>query len=170
MFDAWGKFPEGVLDGHINAFGDFDECLGIEVRNLQVLNTEYSSISRNFGARYCTTFAADYYTAMQPSQAQSFGTRDHSSIVKPQKAVSAVELLRKLMTQTVGSRLPMLPSIAMCMPNSCSQTDIQRFFSNVLSLVYNAINVDPTKMPYPFVALCSEKQKSDFSTGDISIM
>jgi hypothetical protein len=31
VFDAWGKQPtEGILTGHLNALGDFDECIGID--------------------------------------------------------------------------------------------------------------------------------------------
>lgn len=29
MIDAWGKIPEGILSGHVNSLGDFDECLGV---------------------------------------------------------------------------------------------------------------------------------------------
>lgn len=33
MFDANAKFPSGVLNGNINQFGDFDQCMGVASRN-----------------------------------------------------------------------------------------------------------------------------------------
>lgn len=30
MFDTWGKFQEGILNGNIHNFGDFDQCLNFE--------------------------------------------------------------------------------------------------------------------------------------------
>lgn len=30
MFDATGKIPSGILNGNVNQFGDFDECLGLQ--------------------------------------------------------------------------------------------------------------------------------------------
>lgn len=30
MYDATAKIPSGLLNGNINQFGDFDECVGIE--------------------------------------------------------------------------------------------------------------------------------------------
>lgn len=45
MIDAWGKIPEGILSGHVNSFGDFDECLGI----LSAVVEEESE----FRGRYC---------------------------------------------------------------------------------------------------------------------
>lgn len=30
MFDATAKLPSGILNGNINQYGDFDECLSVE--------------------------------------------------------------------------------------------------------------------------------------------
>ena len=30
VIDSWGKLPEGILRGHVNAMGDFDECIGVQ--------------------------------------------------------------------------------------------------------------------------------------------
>lgn len=30
MYDATAKIPSGLLNGNINQFGDFDECIGIQ--------------------------------------------------------------------------------------------------------------------------------------------
>jgi hypothetical protein len=29
VVDSWGKIPEGILSGHLNTFGDWDECVGV---------------------------------------------------------------------------------------------------------------------------------------------
>lgn len=30
MFDATAKVPSGILNGNVNQYGDFDECLSVE--------------------------------------------------------------------------------------------------------------------------------------------
>lgn len=31
MFDAFGKLPNGFINGNINALGDYDQCLSVNV-------------------------------------------------------------------------------------------------------------------------------------------
>lgn len=50
MLDAWAKPPEGLLSGHINPMGDFDECVQIHAKNVQ---TDGQS---EFKGRYCTVY------------------------------------------------------------------------------------------------------------------
>lgn len=33
MFDASAKLPSGILNGNINQFGDFDQCLSVRSKN-----------------------------------------------------------------------------------------------------------------------------------------
>jgi len=47
VVDSWSKFPEGVLSGHVNGYGDWDECVNIQ---------SHSSISEPFVGEYCITF------------------------------------------------------------------------------------------------------------------
>lgn len=63
MVDSWGKFPEGILSGHFNSFGDFWECLNIDVSDLEILSSALPDTAKSFQGRYCTTYIADYYSA-----------------------------------------------------------------------------------------------------------
>ena len=55
VIDSWGKFPEGILEGHVNAFGDYDECVKVDVSNLQFLGIYDNSLkySTKFRGLYC---------------------------------------------------------------------------------------------------------------------
>lgn len=48
--DAWAKPPEGILSGHVNALGDFDECLAIRApaKGNQLVN--------QFQGKYCLVY------------------------------------------------------------------------------------------------------------------
>lgn len=43
MFDASAKLPSGILNGNINQYGDFDQCLRVE------------SSEKGFRGQYCLT-------------------------------------------------------------------------------------------------------------------
>lgn len=68
VIDSWGKLPEGILSGHVNSYGDFDECVGVKVTDLEILNTVYPEFNENavdnFAGQYCTSYILDYTTAM----------------------------------------------------------------------------------------------------------
>lgn len=97
MIDAWGKIPEGILSGHLNAIGDFDECIEIDVKDLKILNKEYSSISTSFEGRYCTAYIADYNSSMTAAGRLESSTEEDAIKVLTgngvKKAVSVEELL-----------------------------------------------------------------------------
>lgn len=64
MSDAWGKLPEGILTGHVNAIGDYHECVNIEVSDLTVHNKYFQdNISTKFEGQYCTSFIIEYNMA-----------------------------------------------------------------------------------------------------------
>lgn len=44
MIDSWGKLPEGILSGHINTYGDWDECVNLEQEESE------------FKGKYCWTY------------------------------------------------------------------------------------------------------------------
>ncbi|CAG7785872.1 unnamed protein product, partial [Allacma fusca] len=52
MIDSWGKPPEGILSGHVNAMGDFDECVGLRGHD----PTKKSLNKPQFSGLYCTTY------------------------------------------------------------------------------------------------------------------
>lgn len=63
VIDSWGKIPEGILSGHVNSLGDFDECVDTVVRNMNVTNKNYTDISTSLEGRYCNTFLSPYAPA-----------------------------------------------------------------------------------------------------------
>lgn len=96
MFDSWGKPPEGVLEGHVNAYGDFDECIDIDVDDLKILNPAYQPESKSFEGRYCTVYIADYATAGKPTMPRTSLLRNDTRTlddIEIRKAVSVQELL-----------------------------------------------------------------------------
>lgn len=36
MVDSWGKIPSGILEGNVNDMGQYDECMAIEGKNIDV--------------------------------------------------------------------------------------------------------------------------------------
>ncbi len=99
MVDAWGKLPEGILSGHINSLGDFDQCVGIEVKDLEILNKFYPDIDKNannnFVGQYCTSYIFDYETAMALTP-KPIGAQDTTLQKVKQEAVSLGELLVRI--------------------------------------------------------------------------
>lgn len=89
MLDSWGKQPEGLLDGHINLFGDFSECVGIHVESLQ---TVPNAKVQDFDGRYCTVYLADYNTSME-------GTRKP---VSPDRSFSLADDMAASDERTIG--------------------------------------------------------------------
>lgn len=59
MIDAWGKIPEGILTGHVNSYGDFNECIDIKVSNLEYIEDALSG-AREFDGQYCTAYILTY--------------------------------------------------------------------------------------------------------------
>ena len=50
VLDAMSKIPEGVLSGHTNSYGDFDECLATRGE----IST--SGMRSDFKGQYCGAF------------------------------------------------------------------------------------------------------------------
>lgn len=50
MLDAWAKPPEGIFSGHVNALGDFDECLAVRAPSKQNANVA------QFQGKYCVVY------------------------------------------------------------------------------------------------------------------
>lgn len=63
MIDAWGKIPEGILTGHTTSYGDFDECVEVEVSKLEYKGNVLDR-SREFDGNYCFSYILDYNTVM----------------------------------------------------------------------------------------------------------
>ena len=56
VIDSWGKIPEGILHGHVNSMGDFDECVGLRASGVNFSDpfNEGQVYSRSFSGRYCS--------------------------------------------------------------------------------------------------------------------
>jgi hypothetical protein len=48
VVDSWGKIPEGILSGHLNSLGDWDECVGVRSPSV--------SDEASFRGSYCFTY------------------------------------------------------------------------------------------------------------------
>ena len=79
VIDSWGKPPEGILSGHVNAMGDFDECVGLNGNSGEAEASE-------FQGQYCTT----YIVNSAPSFNEGSSKNISQHVLK--HAVSLVEL------------------------------------------------------------------------------
>jgi len=48
VIDSWSKIPEGILSGHVNSMGDWNECVGIR--------SPPSVETTPFQGKYCFTY------------------------------------------------------------------------------------------------------------------
>jgi hypothetical protein len=60
VVDSWGKFPEGLFSGHVNALGDFDECVDIKVNGLKKDDENHYETPESFEGYYCNNFLIPY--------------------------------------------------------------------------------------------------------------
>ena len=113
VFDSWGKLlPSGILSGHVNDPGDFQECLNAE----GYLNASY--VKGSYGL------------------VVAIPTPDGGVEKEPRKirgVASPVELLQYMTPENLE---PMLPMIGTCFPNSCGREDLQQLLNNVARAVF----------------------------------
>ncbi|ODM97836.1 Nose resistant to fluoxetine protein 6 [Orchesella cincta] len=186
MVDSWGKPPEGMLSGHVNAYGDFDECVNIKVSDLEILNNVFKT-PPSFEGRYCSIYFADYNTSMRsalkPIKTPINGYMTNHGInesiqeymrdIGVNGAVSFEELMR-LLTLRVGVLIS--PSMGVCMPNSCSMLEIQQILINAFDMMYTEIKdskLYPEGLLWPWptpLVGCLDKAKPDLDAADISVM
>jgi len=123
VFDAFGKFPEGILSGeiclipvlsvkgrqvsvsrivpkytgHVNPLGDYDECVGIRASDVafsQPIQDQFPQLPTSFSGLYCNV-----YIVPRPSDDGSRSESDsHSRTNNPpadlsRESVSPAELL-----------------------------------------------------------------------------
>lgn len=62
MYDSSGKVPSGLLNGNINQFGDFDQCVAIDESSL------------NIKGKYCLA-----YFQIQPKESESSSDEIHKA-------------------------------------------------------------------------------------------
>ncbi|CAL8135130.1 unnamed protein product [Orchesella dallaii] len=144
MIDAWGKIPEGLLSGHINVLGDFDECLAVR-------SPVGNDNADPFQGKYCLIYTIPKIDA----------GLDQTQDSKPgpvHKGERSIENLLKLLTIVGNSEMPIVPSIGTCLPSTCSDDEI---FSIVSALLSN-LNL------LPITSYCSTDEAPKLGTGAIT--
>jgi len=157
MIDAFAKVPEGVLSGHINPLGDYDECVGIIAKNVGVEpplpGADSSDISTSFQGKYCNV-----YIVPPPND-----TLDTARNISPKEAVSPEELLDLM---SIQEGIFLIPSFSVCLPSTCSRQDIQI----ILTSLFNATQITKKYSLIPFVNYCTTSDKPDYDAGDITMI
>ncbi|XP_025421860.1 nose resistant to fluoxetine protein 6-like [Sipha flava] len=111
MYDASAKIPSGILNGNINQFGDFDQCLGANDESLGIKG------------QYCLAFIE---LSLPPNANEKWKyildlVHSHSAF--------------RSRLEDPGHRVPRFSTInwAVCAPASCSPTDIEHELHSLLS-------------------------------------
>ena len=50
VFDADPQLPDGIISGHVDWVGQYEECMRVKASNLKV------TVSPGFDAKYCRSF------------------------------------------------------------------------------------------------------------------
>ncbi|XP_027843539.2 nose resistant to fluoxetine protein 6-like [Aphis gossypii] len=111
MYDSSAKIPSGILNGNVNQFGDFDQCLKVNDENLGIKG------------QYCLT----YVEMTLPSNAN-------------EKLKYIIDLMHshsafRSRLEDPGHRVPRFSTMnwAVCTPASCSAADIEHEMYLLLS-------------------------------------
>lgn len=76
MLDAWAKLPEGILSGHVNALGDFDECLAVRAQASE-------RFQASFQGKYCLIYAMPNITgAGAPTKTKTGSGNNPNQLLK----------------------------------------------------------------------------------------
>ncbi|XP_050528916.1 nose resistant to fluoxetine protein 6-like [Daktulosphaira vitifoliae] len=126
MYDSSAKVPSGILNGNINQFGDFDQCLNA--------NDQSSGIQGQYCLAYVEMDAAG----------------DNEKIKNIIKLMHSHSAFRSRL-EDPGHRVPRFSTInwAICTPASCSPSDIEQEIHTLLSKYVNTneirfrLKVDP---------------------------
>lgn len=152
MIDAWGKFPAGLLSGHITIPGDFHECLRIRGDHT------VSNITTTFKGRYCSTNLVPGKAFSEEARgAKGFGTHGN-------------ERLRtgRQMGDIIGGAFDFLgedgvPFVGTCFPSSCSNDDVTQIFLNFYDVTTDGYLAQS-------VLDCYIDEKPPFDAGDITVI
>ncbi|XP_035714450.1 nose resistant to fluoxetine protein 6 [Folsomia candida] len=170
VMDAWGKWPEGFLSGHVNAMGDFDECVDLNVGKYEASDPQTPT---SFAGIYCNTYLAPYTDARFSKYWDTFpqkptpGPTSSSTSIGGRKAVSP-EKLWSLINMAYGIKL--FPSVGVCFPNSCDQGDIEQILMNIFYSVLYDYPPTGNGTIWPAVEFCYVGKRPDFDAGDISVI
>uniref|UniRef100_A0A1Q3FR05 Nose resistant-to-fluoxetine protein N-terminal domain-containing protein n=2 Tax=Culex tarsalis TaxID=7177 RepID=A0A1Q3FR05_CULTA len=111
MHDSSGKLSSGVLNGNINQYGDYDQCLNVNGNNVQ---------PNPIQGRYCLA-------GIQPSVASTALLQHVFSLVQSHGML-------KSQLGDPGHRVPRFSTInwALCVPAACTPQDVQHSLAEFL--------------------------------------
>ncbi|OXA43963.1 Nose resistant to fluoxetine protein 6 [Folsomia candida] len=171
VIDAWGKWPEGFLSGHVNALGDFDECVDLNVGKYAPSNPQTPS---SFAGRYCNTYLSPYtearfskYWATFPQRPTPGPTTAPPTSIGGRKAVSPAKLWSLI---SIAYGIKLFPSVGVCFPNTCEQSDIEQILMNIFHSVLYDYPTNGTGKMWPAVEFCYVGKKPDLDAGDFSVI
>ncbi|CAL1300170.1 unnamed protein product [Larinioides sclopetarius] len=143
MIDSSGKIPNGIIDGSINSFGDYDMCVNTEV-------------PRHFRGQYCLVELDPPLPPRRPFVSYDEEIPQFINVSRPDTVIGA--FLRNAM---YFHHLNFRSSV--CVPSTCSREEIQAIATKVLEMIGIDFKV--------LVAHCETKvDKITFSSNEIVIM
>ncbi|XP_054166935.1 uncharacterized protein LOC128964370 [Oppia nitens] len=115
LFDSWGHFPVGFMDGTYGSLGDFDECIAVDTGD---------SSNRQFVGQYCTPkFRLDLDFSVQYGN-DTFQNRS---------------------LWTFGQMVEPVLQNAFCIPSVCTPNDLKQIlkqFTNQLHIDVEVSDID----------------------------
>lgn len=148
MLDASGKMPEGLFHGSLTAFGDMGECLEVRAINRR-LN---GKLEEYFQGQYC---AMNLRFKLPPKPAR------YSPKTFLKNLTDQVPLYKALLGDVSVGYFYFTPiRMALCVPSTCTQTDIQTLGMAVGDLA----QIDVT------VPFCEKREPTRYTTLQLIAM
>lgn len=175
VYDSSGKIPSGLLNGNINQFGDFDQCLNIMEPSL------------NIKGKYCLAYfqlkqiegeptSNDINNIFKLLQSHFFFKSELTDVSLINKIslfvpsflrLCCLFVLRKwlLVLLKPGHRVPRFSTLnwGLCIPNSCSSDDVEIHLKSLAERYSNGTGFDvEVKVEEE---MCQENKKFQFSVS-----
>ncbi|KAK6625957.1 hypothetical protein RUM43_006256 [Polyplax serrata] len=127
MFDASAKLPSGVLQGNINQYGDFDECLSI---NAVFKKPDPKGDSLGIRGKYCLA-NVDLYTELQ-----------NDTLYRVLERIKSFSFVSSTVDDP-SHFIPRFSSInwGLCVPDTCPAEDVEKLIRFQLSEISETTNV-----------------------------
>uniref|UniRef100_A0A2S2R6Q5 Nose resistant to fluoxetine protein 6 n=1 Tax=Sipha flava TaxID=143950 RepID=A0A2S2R6Q5_9HEMI len=116
MLDATSKGPEGILDGNIYSFGNFEQCINTKSKNLDI-SGGYSLVDLDFRP----------FVHLYPGYYDNNHSKDYDPL---DEDASAWEGIKHNVQEDYIQRHKF--QWAVCLPDTCESEDVQKIVSNVL--------------------------------------
>ncbi|KAK6620386.1 hypothetical protein RUM44_006787 [Polyplax serrata] len=122
MHDSSGKVPSGLLNGNINQFGDFDQCLDVDEPQV------------NIKGKYCLVY---FQIHNRESQVES------SQLSKAFDLLHSHFFFRSKLTDP-GHRVPRFSTLnwGFCIPHTCAHSDLQSHLEGIVNRYTNGTGFD----------------------------